>query len=83
MERKQIRQIEINQRGLQHSLKIIVRILMILTILHHKNLKVKHLTQTKLRVLKRVKEHLEQVAMLGTELSSVGSRHSGQRYFNS
>ena len=38
-------------------------ILMILTILEHISLKVKHLTLTKLRVPKRVKEHLEQVVM--------------------
>ena len=49
--------------GLQHSLKIIVIILMILTIPDHKSLRVKHLTLTKLKVLKRVEEHLEQVVM--------------------
>ena len=37
--------------------------LMILTILEHISLKVKHLTLTKLQIVKRVKEHLEQVVM--------------------
>ena len=42
--------IEINQRGLKHSLKIIVKILMMMPILDHRSLNVKHLTLIKLRV---------------------------------
>ena len=52
--------------SLQHSQKIIGIQLMILIILEHKSLKVKHLTLIKLRVPKRVKkEPLEHVMMLG------------------
>ena len=59
---------ELTKHSLQHSLKIIVKILMIITIPDHKSQKVKHLTLIKLRVLKRVKEHLEQVVMLECQI---------------
>ena len=51
--------VELNQRDLQHNLKIIVRILMILTAPDHRSLRVKHPILIKSKVQKRIKEHIE------------------------
>ena len=61
---KQIRQLEINQRGLHHSLKTIAKTLRILTAQDHRSLRVKHITLIKLKVQKREKGNPEQGRML-------------------